>query len=360
LDGRNYCGSGHINLTRLFNDSFQSRPDIPLALLKQSKRVRVPIDAGTVSESKLCCDGRRRTPADEGCFDLFPLLVSTDRTIPLVPAKAHSRVGLALLVRVSIVVRLRPLGKQETYTLPVRTTYSGLGVNWNGFRPVVYSFGERALNASLKQSRWHGDEKVEEDTSIERLLQDLEGKRFQVEDNLTAISITTETGSLNLHGPPFNCRLAATILELLKEGIKPLASRWVWYDTDESDTDPTTSYSFFVIHEDRIVRERVSFLDFHNSGFDPAVFDSGDDSDDSNWDLAWAAYWYRRFYRETRVGQLMVLRPDMPALHYYPEGRPWHKLEGAVSSVDDLRRVRALLWVAVSLLALIAFLLIRK
>lgn len=32
-------------------------------------------------------------------------------------------------------------------------------------------------------------------------------------------------------------------------------------------------------------------------------------------------YWYRKFYEETRPGQLMVLRPDEPALFHYHEGR---------------------------------------
>jgi hypothetical protein len=191
----------------------------------------------------------------------------------------------------------------------MRTTYSKPDVKWDGFRPVVYSLSELALRLPLTQTRRDGDQQLEDDTSIEKLLESLEGRDFQVEDETVAIRITSEMGSLRLKGPTFNCRLASAILELFKNGIKPFASRWFWYDTDESDTDPQTRYKFFVVHEDRIVRESVSFSDYSGSGFDPTVFDSGDGSDDSNWDLAWAAYWYRRFYRETLIGQLMVLRP---------------------------------------------------
>jgi hypothetical protein len=242
----------------------------------------------------------------------------------------------------------------------MRTTYSKPDVKWDGFRPVVYSLSELALRLPLTQTRRDGDQQLEDDTSIEKLLESLEGRDFQVEDETVAIRITSEMGSLRLKGPTFNCRLASAILELFKNGIKPFASRWFWYDTDESDTDPQTRYKFFVVHEDRIVRESVSFSDYSGSGFDPTVFDSGDGSDDSNWDLAWAAYWYRRFYRETLIGQLMVLRPDLPVIHHYPEGRSWHKLTAPVASIDPLKQIRFLLWVAIALLAFLAFWLIQK
>jgi len=81
-------------------------------------------------------------------------------------------------------------------------------------------------------------------------------------------------------------------------------------------------YSFFVVSGDRIVRETVSFHDDPNSSFDPAVFKSESDSDfvwfnDADWREARARFWYRKFYTETRTGQLMVLRPDEPTLHQF-------------------------------------------
>jgi hypothetical protein len=242
----------------------------------------------------------------------------------------------------------------------VKTTYSGLATNWDGFRPVVYSLGERALSLPLKATKSHAGQQTGEETSIAKLLEALKDNNYQVEDDLVAVNITTEAGSLRLQGPTFNCKLAGIILELRREGIKPFASEWFWYDTDESDTDPTVSYSFFVADGDNIVRESVSFLDYSGSGFDPAVFDSVDDSSDSDWFLARAAYWYRRFYRETRIGQLMVLRPSMPVLHYFPDGRPWYKLTASVASNGLLRHIPFLLWIVVALLAAITFLLIRK
>jgi hypothetical protein len=42
--------------------------------------------------------------------------------------------------------------------------------------------------------------------------------------------------------------------------------------------------------------------------------------DEPDWDVAQAKFWYRKFYSETRTGQLMWLRPDNPVLFFY-EGR---------------------------------------
>ncbi|WP_263366672.1 hypothetical protein [Edaphobacter bradus] len=196
---------------------------------------------------------------------------------------------------------------------------------------MAYSLALSALELPLKQIKGTGDQRQEEDITLGKLLKDIEGQEFQIDDQLTAIDVTTETGSLALRGPNFNLKLANTILELRKEGIKPLAAKWFWWDKDDSSSDPVISYVFFVVHdeEDKIVREEVRFLDYPGSGFDPAVFESIDSppfwSSEPRWDLAWAAYWYRRFYKETKVGQLMVLRPDVPVLYYYPEGRPWYK-----------------------------------
>jgi hypothetical protein len=220
---------------------------------------------------------------------------------------------------------------------------------------------EQALSLTLNQTKPEGNQQPCE-VSIATIADELEGKDFQIEDDLIRVRVTTPVGSFELRGLSFHLKVAVVILELQKEGIKPFASQWFWYDTDESDTSPTTRYSFFVIHKDKIVREEISFLDYSGSGFDPAAFDSGDDSDDdSPWQLAQAAYWYRQFYQEMKLGQLMVLRPDTPVLHYYPEGRPWLKLAGEpISSVALLGSIRTLLRLAIVLLALIAFLLIRR
>jgi len=44
--------------------------------------------------------------------------------------------------------------------------------------------------------------------------------------------------------------------------------------------------------------------------------------DEADWDEANTRYWYRRFYTETRTGQLMALRSDDPRLFYYERTGP--------------------------------------
>jgi hypothetical protein len=62
-----------------------------------------------------------------------------------------------------------------------------------------------------------------------------------------------------------------------------------------------------------------------------------------SWQKAKIAYWYRKFYQETRTGQLMVLRPDEPTLHYFPEGRHTvgKRIEQAVVILSEFK---ATLW----------------
>ena len=66
--------------------------------------MRVAIDAGTVGESVFFRNGRRGAPADKGVFNLFPLVVSSDRASPLVASKVHSCIGLVLLTHNAIVI----------------------------------------------------------------------------------------------------------------------------------------------------------------------------------------------------------------------------------------------------------------
>lgn len=51
------------------------------------------------------------------------------------------------------------------------------------------------------------------------------------------------------------------------------------------------------------------------------------------WERADDKYWYRKFYEETRMGQLMLLRPDNPKLFYYRKG--WLPRKFAALSLDE-------------------------
>jgi hypothetical protein len=172
------------------------------------------------------------------------------------------------------------------------------------------------------------------------------------------LTVKTENGEIVLKGSSFNYGLLRELLSLVAEGIEPFYTEWFWFDSDSCRDDPQESYSFFVVFRDRIVRESVSFGDHHNSGFDPDVFKSESFSDsiwfnDADWREARTRLLYRKFYTETRTGQLMVLRPGEPVLHNY--ARPQTRnIEREIQFVTLLKSYR-LLWVALPLLVALAF-----
>lgn len=67
---------------------------------------------------------------------------------------------------------------------------------------------------------------------------------------------------------------------------------------------------------------------------------------------AWETYWYRKFYTEVLTGQLMVIRPDEPILYRYD--RAMHDVTRDIGFVTLIKGYR-LLWIAVALIAAIAF-----
>ncbi|HEY2467839.1 MAG TPA: hypothetical protein VGI45_08355 [Terracidiphilus sp.] len=158
--------------------------------------------------------------------------------------------------------------------------------------------------------------------------------------------------------------MAKLLLEFMKEGIREFETRWFFYDRDSCAQDVMNSYQCFIVANERIVREEARLFDSPESDFDPSVFDSGEGIPPiwfkhSQWDAAWAAFWYRKFYKETRPGQLMVLRPDNPVLYFYPEGRPWLGLTNSASQLGFLRNIPFLLWILIALQVLIVFHLLR-
>jgi hypothetical protein len=139
------------------------------------------------------------------------------------------------------------------------------------------------------------------------------------EEVLLGTQINTETEEVFVAGPPFNRALLVALLDLAQDGIKCFETDLFWFDRSSASIDDT--YSFFAVNNDKIVREFLSFRDGPDSGFDRSLFELNDEKYASEWREARIRFWYRKFYRETRVGQLMVLRPDEPELHYFPEAR---------------------------------------
>jgi hypothetical protein len=178
---------------------------------------------------------------------------------------------------------------------------------------------------------------------------------------LFGTKVTTETGEVVFGGASFSRELLEILLDLAQAGINGFEVSWFWHDSDWSvDSDV---YSFFLVHDNSIVRERVCLFDSHDSGFDPTVLQSDDHadpiwSDEQAWSEASTRFWYRRFYQETPTGRLMVLRPDEPVLHHYPEGRWRPELAFAFLQVR-LARIELALWLIAVLAVCAVFLLWR-
>ena len=113
------------------------------------------------------------------------------------------------------------------------------------------------------------------------------------------------------------------LMELVRQEINPHSVMWFYFGHDSS-RDADESYTFFVVHGDKLISESCNF-----SWLEPRVLKRCDLDDEPIWrshryfDAALDIYWYRKFYTETLTGQLMVLRPDEPILYHYdrPHGR---------------------------------------
>jgi hypothetical protein len=245
---------------------------------------------------------------------------------------------------------------------------------WEGFAFTTYSFDWKKLEVmplALESGQLPPEEERSEDAAtkdrpltVGAIYSRIAACKFEVEERRPAVfrglKVKTENGEVVLKGPSFNCEMLWELLALKADGIEPDFSQWFWYDSDYYSDSAVfhKRYNFFVVSGDRIVRENVSFADYHHSGFDPAIFVSFDNSDsswfnDSEWREATIRFWYRKFYTETRTGQLIVLRPDEPILYHYE--RPQTRNIARELQFVTLLKTYRLLWVALPLLVALAF-----
>jgi hypothetical protein len=168
------------------------------------------------------------------------------------------------------------------------------------------------------------------------------------------MTFKTDAGETYLVGPDFNLNLLYQMLSLQNDGFDFTTAGWYWYDKDSKVG--VDSYRFFVVCDERIVREEVEFYDSSGSGFNPSVFEAnryiGDLNiewlNDPEWADARQRFWRRNFYKETQAGQIMALRNDRPDLWVYRDV-PWPSAE---KTLGLLSNVRYLLWVVIALLVL--------
>jgi hypothetical protein len=131
------------------------------------------------------------------------------------------------------------------------------------------------------------------------------------------------------------------LLTLRNEGAGPLGPLWFWYDSNGNKETGSEGHSFFVVYDNKIVREEVHFVDYLGTGFDPSLFEA-DSSPRGSWERARIQFWYRKFYSETRLGQLMVLRK--PELSDRWNVDPPTRL---------LRKIQVQLWILIALVSVI-------
>lgn len=138
-------------------------------------------------------------------------------------------------------------------------------------------------------------------------------------------TVETASGEKRFSGTDFAEHLLYVLLNLRKEGINPYKARWFFYDRDSS-RDASESHTFFLVCDGKIVQEKIDLFRYiYDNDFEPAVLHDpleGLESiwhDDYYWQEAETRFWYRKFYTETKTGQLVLLRPDEPELFFYPK-----------------------------------------
>jgi len=220
---------------------------------------------------------------------------------------------------------------------------------WDGFLPVRYRIaGEAAaaLRVTKHSSTPAGDQKSES-TVFEVIRALPEGEAFKVHVSFSGYTdLVVGNNKVSFTGPGFAMDVLNALLDIRQRGFDLSKTGWYWYYRDSMEQEPQQSYSFFAVCGDQIVNECVTFGDYHGSGFDPNVFERSRSEDvlwsgEHSFEEADAALWYRKFYTETRTGQLMVHTPDAP-LHYYPEGR-WNPVAAFTAVERRLASLRALL-----------------
>ena len=233
--------------------------------------------------------------------------------------------------------------------------WSNPDVKWDGFQPVQYLLDTTKV-LGLPFARGNKNE-TNPSEAVHTTLSDVlrETANWQIKNVETGfdfghsnghqITISADPESMVLSSVAFNCQLMKTLVDFRLVSVDPFDVVWFWYAKAEVLDDPHTSYAFFVVHDNKIVNERVTFADAHGYGFDPTVFHNDDTpeiwSDEKGWNDAQIRFWYRKFYRETMTGQLMVLRSDEPELFHYPEGELVRRLYPQQPDIDVVAQLQA-------------------
>lgn len=221
------------------------------------------------------------------------------------------------------------------------------GVEWGG----GFDFRQYNLDGKILDYKLMTVENTE--VTVEQVW-----KRFQEEPFESVVAhrlsvMVQKSGDDRVHftGTPFTAELVALLLSLQKEGINPFETSWFCYDKVHGLQNVMDIYRFFIVHKNSIVREHVGLADYPRSGFDPGLFQKPSEyppiwADESSEEDARAGYWYKRFYTETKTGQMYMLSTRPRPYRTEHEVAMAHSTQLAAS-------VSRLLWVVIVLLVLI-------
>jgi hypothetical protein len=224
---------------------------------------------------------------------------------------------------------------------------------WEGFRFTAYSLDVKVLDLPLTQRRRIDGKTENIPTTVGEVYKQLADRRIEVEDTTIETEITTDSEKLVFAAPTFILRMLEELLGLRNDGANPFSATWYLYDSESSMDQPHDLYTFFVVCDDKIVREHVCVRDYPGNGFDPSVFDAEEysffnRSSEKTWRRALTRFWYRKFYTETKMGQLEALRDPKVADRW-----------GFDTTVRLLRKIYVLLWVLLGLISLVVIRLLR-
>ena len=163
------------------------------------------------------------------------------------------------------------------------------------------------------------------------------------------MELTTESGTINVQGDRNVVNTLYRLAELLQQGADPVNATFYYYGRDSVMDSPQEAFEFFVVQNAEIACERfalftddIRVLNEHRN--DDPIWHSH-----SHLDEASTIYWYRKFYQETHLGQLTVLRPDNPTLYHMPRTGDDKLLKDWMIAN---RNLTILFWVGVVLLGL--------
>lgn len=130
--------------------------------------------------------------------------------------------------------------------------------------------------------------------------------------------VTEENNTILLDGKEdYSIKSTMKILaDVIKSGANPYGAAWYYFGKDHS-VDADEIQEFFVVYENKLIGT------FNFDCRAPQILVKAEEKDQYIWSSdpyfrkASEIYWYRKFYTETMIGQLMVLRPDEPPLFFY-------------------------------------------